>query len=85
MNDGRLIEPTNRGLVRKYVPFGGLVPEQIKLEFYGKVVADIHQQFKIIGDIWEVDCGRLPDQFDRGTLLSAMLIMGMTERAEDRN
>lgn len=82
---GRLIEPSKRGLVRKYVPFGGLVPEQIKLEFNGNVIANIQQQFKIVGDTWEVDCNRLPDRFDRRTLLSAMLIMGMIERDEDRD
>ena len=45
-------------------------------------VAEIKQQFKIIGDIWEVDCSRVPPQFDRRTLLAAMLLMGIIERDE---
>jgi hypothetical protein len=43
-------------------------------------VAEIKQQFKIIGDIWEVDCSRIPQSFDRRTLISCMLLMGMIER-----
>jgi hypothetical protein len=77
---GRIVERSGRGLVRKYVPFGNLVPEQVVVEFNGQEVAEIKQQFKIIGDIWEVDCSRIPPTFDRRTLLGAMLIMGMIER-----
>jgi uncharacterized protein YxjI len=81
---GRVVEPSKRGLMRKYMPGGNLVTEQVKVEYYGRVVAYIQQQFKIIGDTWEVDCQYLPPQFDRRTLLTAMLIMGMVEREEDR-
>lgn len=77
---GRVAEREKRGLARKYLPGGSLVPEQLVVEFYGQPVAEIKQQFKIIGDIWEVDCSRLPPQFDRRVLLSAMLLMGMIER-----
>ena len=77
---GRIAERSGRGLVRKYVPLGGLVPEQVVVEFNGQQVAEIKQQFKIVGDIWEVDCSRIPPTFDRRTLLGAMLIMGMIER-----
>ena len=77
---GRVAEREKRGLARKYLPGGALVPEQLVVEFYGQPVAEIKQQFKIIGDIWEVDCSRLPPQFDRRVLLSAMLLMGMIER-----
>jgi uncharacterized protein YxjI len=80
---GRVVEPSRRGLMRKYLPGGSLVTEQVKVEYYGRVVAYIQQQFKIIGDTWEVDCQYLPPQFDRRTLLTAMLIMGMVEREED--
>ena len=81
---GRVAEPSGRGLMRKYLPGGGLVTEQVKVEYCGRLVAYIQQQFKIIGDTWEVDCQYLPPQFDRRTLLTAMLIMGMVEREEDR-
>jgi uncharacterized protein YxjI len=78
--EGRLAERAGRGLARKYVPLGNLVPEQLVVEFHGQQVAEIKQQFKVIGDIWEVDCSRVPPQFDRRTLISAMLLMGMIER-----
>ncbi len=77
---GRVAERGGRGLARKYLPGGSLVPEQLVVEFYGQPVAEIKQQFKIVGDIWEVDCSRVPAFFDRRTLLSCMLLMGMIER-----
>ncbi|HEY3420046.1 MAG TPA: zinc ribbon domain-containing protein [Methanomassiliicoccales archaeon] len=81
---GRVVEPSGRGIMRKYLPGGGLITEQVKVEYYGRLVAYIQQQFRIIGDTWEVDCQYLPPQFDRRTLLTAMLLMGMVEREEDR-
>ena len=77
---GRVAESTGRGLARKYMPGGGLVPEHVTVEFNGQEIAEIKQRFKVIGDVWEVDCGRLPPQFDRRTLIASMLIMGMIER-----
>jgi uncharacterized protein YxjI len=77
---GRVAERSGRGLMRKYMPGGALVPEQLVVEFHGQQVAEIKQQFKVIGDTWEVDCSRVPSQFDRRTLISAMLLMGMIER-----
>jgi len=77
---GRVMERTGRGLARKYVPLGGLIPEQVLVEFYGQQVTEIKQQFKIIGDIWEVDCTRVPPQVDRRLLLAGMILMGMIER-----
>ncbi|HEX7392808.1 MAG TPA: zinc ribbon domain-containing protein [Thermoplasmata archaeon] len=77
---GRVAERAGRGLARKYLPGGSIVPEQLVVEFYGQPVAEIKQQFKVIGDSWEVDCSRVPPQFDRRTLISAMLLMGMIER-----
>lgn len=78
---GRVVESTGRGLARKWIPGGGLIPEHVAVEFNGQEVAQIRQQFKIIGDIWEVDCSRVPAQFDRRTLLGCMIMMGMIERA----
>ncbi len=77
---GRVAESSGRGLARKYLPGGGLVPEHVFVEFYGQQVAEIKQQFKVIGDVWEVDCSRMPPQFDRRVLLASMIIMGMIER-----
>ena len=77
---GRIAEGVGRGLARKYMPLGGLVPEHVAVEFYGQEVARINQQFKIIGDSWEVDCNRVPPQFDRRTMLGCMIMMGMIER-----
>jgi len=77
---GRVAERAGRGLARKYIPLGNLVPEQLVVEFGGQQVAEIKQQFKVIGDIWEVDCSRLPATFDRRTLIATMLLMGMIER-----
>lgn len=77
---GRVAERAGRGLARKYLPGGNLVPEKVIVEFFGQEVAEIKQQFKIIGDIWEVDCSRVPPQFDRRVLLASMLLMGMIER-----
>ena len=77
---GRVAERAGRATIRRWMPAGGLVPEQVVVEFLGREVAEIKQQFKIIGDIWEVDCSRVPPQFDRRTLLASMLLMGMIER-----
>jgi len=76
---GRLVEEVNRGLFRKLVPFGGLLPAQIWVELFGQRVMEIVQQFKIIGDVWEVDCRRMPPSLDRRTLLSAMILLAIVE------
>jgi hypothetical protein len=77
---GRVVESSGRGLARKFLPGGGLIPEHVGVEFYGKEVAEIKQQFKIIGDSWEVDCSRVPPNFDRRALLACMITMAMIER-----
>ena len=83
MNDqmiGRLEEGTGRGLVRKYVPGGKLIPEKITMKLNSKPVVQIEQRFKIVGDIWDVKCHSLPDQFDRRVLLAGVILMAMIER-----
>jgi len=77
---GRVAEETSRGLVRKFVPFGGLVPEQVCVEINGQKICQIKQQFKVVGDTWEVDCSQMPVYLDRRVLLASMLMMGMVER-----
>ena len=78
---GRIIEKSlGRALARKYLPGGGLVPEKMVVELNGQTVAEVNQEFKIIGDIWEMNCLNVPPQFDRRVLLSTMLLMGSIER-----
>lgn len=77
---GRLAEGTGRGLARKYVPGGKLIPEKITMELNGQPVVQINQRFKIIGDIWDVQCHSLPNQFDRRVLLAGVILMAMIER-----
>ena len=79
---GRIYEPSLGGaLARKYMPGGTLIPEKMVLEIGGQVVADVNQKFKIIGDIWEMDCQRVPPDLDRRVLLSCIILMGMIERS----
>ena len=77
---GRLAERTGRGLARKYVPGGKLIPEKITMELDGQPVVQIDQKFKIVGDIWNVQCHSLPDRFDRRVLLASVILMAMIER-----
>lgn len=77
---GRVYEEASKGLMRKLLPGGGLIPEHVWLEVHGQRLSEIKQQFKVVGDIWEVDCQGVPPQFDRRVLLSAMLVMAMIER-----
>jgi len=77
---GRLAEGTGRGLARKYIPGGKLIPEKVTMELNGKPVVQIEQRFKIVGDIWDVKCHSLPDQFDRRVLLAGVILMAMIER-----
>jgi len=77
---GGIYEDTGRGLARKYVPMGGLIPEHMELTLNGYPVATINQQFKIIGDIWELNCVNVPPYLDRRVLLACLLMMGMIER-----
>ena len=77
---GRVAERAGRATMRRWMPGGGLVPEHVGVEFFGREVAEIKQQFKVIGDSWEVDCSGVPADFDRRTLLACMIMMGMVER-----
>lgn len=79
---GKIYESSlGRGLARKYVPGGALMPEKMTLELNGQPVAEINQKFKIIGDIWEMDCQNVPSDLDRRVLLTCLLLMGTIERA----
>ena len=77
---GRLAEGTGRGLARKYLPGGKLIPEKVTMELNGKPVVEIEQRFKIVGDIWDIKCHSLPNQFDRRVLLAGVILMAMIER-----
>lgn len=79
---GRIFETSlGRGLARKYMPGGKLVPEKMTMELNGTPIAEINQQFKIVGDIWDMNCLQVPPDFDRRVLLSCILLMGTIERA----
>ena len=78
---GGIHESKGLGLVRKYVPGGALVPEKMTLKLNNVPVAEINQQFKIIGDIWELRCLDVPSDIDRRILLGGLILMGMIERS----
>ncbi len=77
---GAIQEQKGRGLARKFVPGGKLIPEKMTLTLNNVPVAEINQSFKIIGDIWELKCIAVPEWFDRRVLLGGLLMMGMIER-----
>jgi hypothetical protein len=78
---GRIFEQSlSRALVRKYLPGGGFVPEKMTVELNGSPIAKIDQDFKIIGDIWRMNCIAVPHNFDRRVLISCMILMGNIER-----
>jgi uncharacterized protein YxjI len=78
---GGIHESEGRGIARKYVPGGALIPEKMTLKLGDVTIATINQKFKIIGDIWELVCVNVPPQFDRRVLLGGLLLMAMVERA----
>jgi uncharacterized protein YxjI len=77
---GRIAEGTGRGLARKFIPGGDLIPEKMTMELNGYPVVQIDQRFKIIGDIWDVKIHSLPNDFDRRVLLAGVILMAMIER-----
>ncbi len=77
---GEVSEEAGAGVMRRYLPGGGLIPISMTLTLNNYPVATINQQFKIIGDIWDIACSAMPHQFDRRVLLSCALLMGMIER-----
>ena len=78
---GRIFEQSlGRALARKYMPGGGLVPEKMQIELNNEIIAEVNQKFKIIGDIWEMNIFKLPDNVDRRVLIATMLLMGNIER-----
>ena len=78
---GGIHESQGLGLLRKYLPGGALIPEKMTMKINDIPVAEINQQFKIIGDIWELNCIQIPQTLDRRVLLSGILLMGMIERS----
>jgi uncharacterized protein YxjI len=78
---GKITEKSlGRALTRKYMPMGGLVPEKMQVELNGQVVAELNQDFKVIGDIWNLICYSVPADFDRRVLIACMILMGTIER-----
>ncbi len=81
---GGLHESTGRGLARRLIPGGKAVPEHMTLELGGRPVAQINQEFKIIGDVWDVTAQDMPTSFDRRVLVACALLMGMVEEELER-
>ena len=79
---GHIKQETGRALVRRFVPMGGLVPDKLTVELNGQTVATIDQQFKVIGDIWDINAQWTPPQLDRRVLLGCAILMGMIERGQ---
>ncbi|RLF73238.1 MAG: hypothetical protein DRN55_04140 [Thermoplasmata archaeon] len=77
---GKIEESKGRGLMRKYMPGGKLIPEKMTISLGGRPVAEVNQKFKVIGDIWELNCTNLPPNVDRRPLLGALVLMAMIER-----
>lgn len=77
---GKIEESKGRGLLRKYMPGGKLIPERMTITLGGKPVAEVNQKFKVIGDIWELNCQNLPPNVDRRPLVGALILMAMIER-----
>lgn len=78
---GGIHESAGLGLLRKYVPGGSIVPERMTLKLNKVPIAEINQQFKIVGDSWELKCLNVPRDLDRRVLLAGILLMGMVERS----
>ena len=79
---GQIKQATGRALVRRFVPMGQLVPDKLTIELNGQPVATIDQQFKVIGDIWDINAQWTPATLDRRVLLACALLMGMIERQQ---
>ena len=78
---GRIFEKSlGRALARKYMPGGGLVPEKMTVELNNQPIAEVNQDFKIIGDIWDLNCIAVPSDLDRRVLLACIILMGCIER-----
>lgn len=79
---GQIKQETGRAIMRRFMPMGQLVPDKVTIELSGQTVATIDQQFKVIGDVWEIDARWTPSHLDRRVLLSCALLMGHIERQE---
>lgn len=79
---GGIYEKAGRGLARRFVPMGALIPQKMEVTLQGQTVATIDQQFKIIGDLWDINAQSFPHTADRRVLISSAILMGMIERAQ---
>ena len=79
---GQIKQETGRAVMRRFMPMGGLVPDKLTVELNGQTVAVIDQQFKVIGDAWEINAQWTPAALDRRVLLAAAILMGMIERRQ---
>ena len=66
---------------RNIIPYvGSLIPFKFVLSFNDKIIGEINQKVKVIGDIWEMNCLEVPEKVDRRVLVSCILLMGLVER-----
>ncbi len=79
---GGIYENKTSGAIRRWMPGGSLVPIKTQLTLNNYPVADINQQFKMVGDVWDINCIQVPPYFDRRVLLACALLMGMIERQQ---
>lgn len=77
---GGIYEKTGRALARRFVPMGALIPSKLEVTLQGQTVATIDQQFKVIGDLWDIHAQAFPPTADRRVLLASAILMGMIER-----
>jgi len=79
---GGIYEKTGRALARRFVPMGKLIPAKMEVTLQGQTVATIDQQFKVIGDLWDINAQGFPPNADRRVLVSCAILMGMIERQQ---
>jgi uncharacterized protein YxjI len=81
---GGIYEKAGRGLARRFLPGGSLIPQKMEVTQGGQTIATIDQQFKVIGDIWEINAQGFPPAADRRVLVGCAILMGMIERQQSR-
>lgn len=77
---GGIYQSGGSAVLHRLVPGGKLAPEDMTITMNGQPVARIDQQFKVIGDIWDLHCMAVPPHFDRRVLIACALLMGLMER-----
>ena len=77
---GGIYQSGGNAFLQRFVPGGSLAPSDMTITLNGQPIAKINQQFKVIGDVWEISCHAVPAHFDRRVLLACAILMGIIER-----